>query len=757
MAAKHPSSKHPKKLPSKADILEFVRSGDGKLGKREIARAFGITGSDRIGLKALLKEMADEGLIEKKHRKKLGEPGKLPSVTVIEVFDLDTDGELMARPAKWDGEGPAPLIVMAPPQSDRGPTAAVGDRLLARLRKLDDPDSHFSYEAKTIKKLGAGAKRALGVLKKQGKMAIVSPVDKSERREYQIAPDDMMDAKDGDLVSIEILSQSHHNRRKARIVASLGKANTPKTTSLIAIHAHGLPTEFSDATLAEAETIQFTPGKDHEDLRHIPFVTIDPEDARDFDDAVFAERDTDDHNKGGYRLYVAIADVAAHVRPGTALDKDALKRGNSAYFPDRVVPMLPERLSNDLCSLRPEEDRPAMVAEITINQHGEKTGQIFRRGIIRSRCRLTYQNAQTAFDSGQDKALDDVKKESLDPVLEAYEKLRDAREKRKPLDLDLPERRIELGDDGRVAKVRKKERLEAHRLIEEYMITANVAAAEALEKRKVPLLYRAHEAPTEEKISSLIEFLSTLDLKLARGQNLRPGQLNQILDKARQMDRAEMVSEVVLRSQTQAYYTERSLGHFGLNLRRYAHFTSPIRRYADLIVHRALIKAFKLGKDGLTDQEIESLHEIGEDISNTERRAMAAERDSIDRYIAAYMEPKIGLTFDGRISGVTRFGLFVQLEETGADGLVPIRTLPGGYFTHDEHRHRLIDEDSGLSFTLGETVTVRLEEATPLTGGLRFELVEGGAIVKKKDRHVAQKSKRRRVGFKRKPKGPRKR
>ena len=314
-----------------------------------------------------------------------------------------------------------------------------------------------------------------------------------------------------------------------------------------------------------------------------------------------------------------------------------------------------------------------------------------------------------------------------------------------------------MGEDGRVAKVRKKERLEAHRLIEEYMITANVAAAEALEKKNIPFLYRAHEAPTQEKISALIEFLSTLDLKLARGQNLRPGQLNSILDKARQMDRAEMVSEVVLRSQTQAYYTERSLGHFGLNLRRYAHFTSPIRRYADLIVHRALIKAFKLGKDGLTNEEIETLHEIGEDISNTERRAMAAERDSIDRYIAAYMEPKIGLTFEGRISGVTRFGLFVQLEETGADGLVPIRTLPGGYFLHDENKHRLIDETSGLSFTLGETVTVRLEEATPLTGGLRFELVEGGSIASKKDRQAAQKSKRRRVSYKRKPKGSRRR
>ncbi len=722
-----------------------MRTSDGRMGKREIARAFGVKGSDRVGLKALLKEMTEEGLIEKKHRKGLGEPGVLPSVTVIEVFDLDTDGELMARPAKWDHDEPAPSIVMAPQQSDRGGKISVGDRILARLSKLEDPESHFAYEATIIKKLGAGARRSLGIFRRQGKLGIVSPVDKGERHEYHVALDDALDAKTGDLVSVEILSQPHHNRRRARIIAKHGKADSPDTTSLIAIHAHGLPVEFSQAALDEAASFQFKPGKHHEDLRHIPFVTIDPEDARDFDDAVFAEPDRDKANAGGFRLFIAIADVAAHVRPGRPLDKDALKRGNSAYFPDRVVPMLPERLSNDLCSLRPDEERPAMVAEITIDEKGQKQSQTFRRGIIRSRCRLTYAQAQQAFDGKNDPKFNPVKKETLDPVWAAYLKLKLARDARNPLDLELAERRIELGDDGRVAAVRKKERLEAHRLIEEYMITANVAAAEVLEKKRTALLYRAHEAPTQEKVGALIDFLATLDLKLARGQTMRPSQLNKILDQARKMDRAEMVSEVVLRSQTQAYYTERSIGHFGLNLRRYAHFTSPIRRYADLVVHRALIRAFKLGDDGLTDTEVEALHDIGEDISNTERRAMAAERDSVDRYIAAFMDSKVGLTFEGRVSGVTRFGLFVRLEETGADGLVPIRTLPGGYFTHDERRHRLVDQETGLSFSLGETVTVRLEEATPLTGGLRFELIDGGVVVKKKDRTVAQRPKRRRV------------
>ncbi len=758
MAAKKPAGKSASKprtkktatLPSKSEILEFVRTADGKMGKREIARAFGITGSDRIGLKALLKEMADEGLIEKKHRKKLGEPGVLPSVTVIEIFDLDTDGELVARPSKWEQEGPAPLIVMAPENGDRTAKFAVGDRILARLTKLKDQDSHYAYEAKTIKKLGLGARRSLGIYRKHGTLGIVSPVDKGERNEYRVADADANGAKDGELVSIEILSQAHHARRKARVLETFGKADSPSTTSLIAIHAHGLPVDFSTAALDEANKIQFAAGKHHEDLRHIPFVTIDPEDARDFDDAVYAEADSNKNNKGGYRLFIAIADVAAHVRPGRPLDKDALKRGNSAYFPDRVVPMLPERLSNDLCSLRPEEDRPAMVAEITIDAHGQKQTQTFRRGIIRSRCRLTYQQAQTVFDGKHDKKLATVKSETLDPVWQAYVKLCEAREKRKPLDLDLAERRIELDDDGRIAAIRKKDRLEAHRLIEEYMITANVAAAEALENRKVPLLYRVHEAPGQEKITALIEFLETLDLKLSRGQSLRPSHLNQVLTKARHLDRAEMVSEVVLRSQTQAYYTEKSLGHFGLNLRRYAHFTSPIRRYADLIVHRALIRAFKLGNDGLTDAEIETLPDIGEDISNAERRAMAAERESVDRYIAAFMEAKVGLSFEGRVSGVTRFGLFVRLEETGADGLVPIRTLPGGYFVHDEDRHRLVDQDTGLAFTLGEVVTVRLEEATPLTGGLRFELVDGGSILKSKDRAASLRPKRRRVS--RKPK-----
>lgn len=764
MPAKKPArkkaSKPPKRdppsrpLPSKTDILEFVRTADGKMGKREIARAFGIKGSQRIGLKALLKEMADEGLIEKRHRKNLGEPGTLPSVTVVEIFDLDTDGELVARPAKWEHESPAPLVVMGP--ENGGASLTVGDRVLARLTKLDDAETHFSYEAKTIKKLAVGTRRTLGIFRAQGKLGMVSPVEKGDRNDYQVALDDSLGASNGELVSIEILSKSYHRGSKARVVAKHGKADSPSTTSLIAIHAHGLPVDFADDTLDEANTFLFKPTAKHEDLRHIPFVTIDPKDARDFDDAIFAEKDTETGNSGGYRLFVAIADVAAHVRPNHPLDRDALKRGNSAYFPDRVVPMLPERLSNDLCSLRPDEERPAMVAEMTIDARGHKKSQTFRRGVIRSRRRLTYQQAQSVFDNTADRDFEAVKRETLDSVWAAYLKLREAREDRKPLDLELPERQIVLGDDGRVTSIQKKDRLDAHKLVEEYMIAANVAAAEALEKKKVPFLYRAHEAPPEEKVTALAEFLSTMNLQLSRGQGLRPSQLNQILSRARKMERAEMVSEVVLRSQTQAYYTEKSLGHFGLNLRRYAHFTSPIRRYADLVVHRALIRAFQLGDDGLTDSEIDVLHETAETISNTERRAMAAERDSNDRYIAAFMESKVGLSFEGRISGVTRFGLFVRLDETGADGLVPIRTLPGGYFNHDEDRHRLIDHDTGLSFSLGETVTVRLEEATPLTGGLRFELIDGGVIVKQKDRGSPQRQKRRRI-VRKKPQGPKRR
>jgi ribonuclease R len=457
----------------------------------------------------------------------------------------------------------------------------------------------------------------------------------------------------------------------------------------------------------------------------MPLVTIDPPDARDHDDAVWAGPDDDAGNPGGHIVLVAIADVAHYVTPGSALDKEALKRGNSAYFPDRVVPMLPEELSADLCSLKEDVDRPCLVARMVFDRHGHKKSQEFLRAVMRSVARLTYAQAQAAFDGKPDAGMSAIAKKTLADVWEAYQSLTVARNKRDPLDLDLPERRVVLGVDGKVASIAYRERLESMKLIEEFMVLANVAAAEALEKAKTPLIYRVHDTPSKEKLFAFSDFLRTLNISFAKGQVMQPGTFNRIMAQSKGKPHEAVMNDVVLRSQAQAIYDPANIGHFGLNLAKYAHFTSPIRRYADLIVHRALIRAFRLGDDGLADREMTGLGSVAEHITMTERRAMAAERDSTDRYVAAFMEDRIGQTFDARVTGVTRFGLFVRLAESGAEGLIPIRSLGADFFHHDEKRQALVGQRSRIGYGMGQVLAVKLLEAAPLTGGLRFALADG--------------------------------
>ncbi|OJT95151.1 MAG: ribonuclease R, partial [Alphaproteobacteria bacterium 65-7] len=501
--------------------------------------------------------------------------------------------------------------------------------------------------------------------------------------------------------------------------------------SLVAIHDHGIPTEFPAAVIEQAKAAQPVDPKGRTDLRAIPLVTIDPPDARDHDDAVWAGPDDDDRNPGGHIVLVAIADVAHYVTPGSALDKEAFKRGNSAYFPDRVVPMLPEELSADLCSLKEGVDRPCLVARMVFDARGRKRGHTFLRAVMRSAARLTYAQAQAAFDGKPQDDMSATVRRTLADVWAAYQSLTLARGKRDPLDLDLPERRIILGADGKVASIAYRERLDSMKLIEEFMVLANVAAAEALESKRTPLIYRVHDTPSKEKLFAFSDFLRTLNISFAKGQVVQPGVFNRILAGAKGSPHEAVMNDVVLRSQAQAVYDPANIGHFGLNLDKYAHFTSPIRRYADLIVHRALIRAFGLGEGGLTDKEIAGLAATAEHITMTERRAMAAERDSTDRYVAAFMEDRIGQTFDARVTGVTRFGLFVRLAESGAEGLIPIRSLSsasGGtdYFHHDEKRQALVGQRGGQVFGMGDVLAVTLLEAAPLTGGLRFALAGGG-------------------------------
>jgi ribonuclease R len=554
----------------------------------------------------------------------------------------------------------------------------------------------------------------------------LAPTDRRVKTEYRIAANDAGGAKPGELVLAEVLHTHRLGVLQARVAERLGQFGEARTISLISIHEHDIPTEFPHETLELAKAAGPVALGERTDLRDLPLVTIDPEDARDHDDAVWAAPDDDPKNPGGFRLLVAIADVAHYVRAGDALDREAEKRGNSVYFPDRVVPMLPEEISNSLCSLRPREERPCLAVEMIIDGEGKKLRHRFMRGLMRSAARLTYGQVQAARDGRPDDVTGPLLDGVLAPLYGGYQALLAARLKRGTLDLDLPERRVTLVD-GKVARIEPRVRLDSHRLVEEYMIAANVAAAETLEAKRLPCMYRVHDAPDPAKFEALREFAGSLGLSLARGQVIRPAVFARLLEQARHTPYVAMINELVLRSQAQAVYSPENLGHFGLALRRYCHFTSPIRRYADLLVHRALITAHGFGEDGLRPDDGAGFVRLGEHISATERRAAAAERDAVDRYVAAFLAERVGEVFVGGITGVTRFGLFVMLRESGGSGIVPISSLPSDYYDHDEHRHSLVGRRWGRVYRLGETVAARLVEAKPITGGLTLQLIEDEA------------------------------
>jgi ribonuclease R len=740
-------------LPTKDEILEFIQNARVTPGKRELSRAFSVKGSDRIALKRMLIEMAEEGLLSG-NRKGFKERGKMPPVAVLEIVARDTDGELIGEPAVWDpGEGERPrVLVLASRGSARAgdPALGQGDRILARITRLEDVDvSGYRYEAQPIKRLPKEKRRQLGIFRTRARGGVIDPVDRKDLKEWPISPGDEGSAKDGDLVRYDLARAGRLGVPQARVVETLGNPQDQRQISLIAVHAHGIPDEFPPAVLAEVGKLEAPKLAGRTDLRSLDLLTIDPIDARDHDDAVHAASDTDPGNAGGWIVHVAIADVAHYVRPGTRLDREAQVRGNSVYFPDRVVPMLPEKISNDLCSLREGEDRPCLVARMIFDRHGNKKRHAFLRAMMRSAAKLSYEEAQAAIDGRPSAKAAPLLERALKPLWAAYDALAAARDRREPLDLDLPERKILIDKSGRVERVVTPERLTAHRLIEEFMIQANVAAAEALEAKRAPVIYRVHDAPSKEKLLSLRDFLEGLDLKLPGSATLRSGDFNRLLQRAKALPVVDLVNEVVLRSQSQAVYAPENIGHFGLNLQRYAHFTSPIRRYADLMVHRSLVRALKLGPDGITDDETGQLKEISQAISDTERRAMAAERETADRLIAGYLADRVGAEFSARISGVTRSGLFVRLSDTGADGFVPAATIGEDYFRHDEKARALIGDRTGETYRLGDDVRVRLVEAIPMAGALRFEILssgkrDGGPPVKARSAHGRLRGRNRR-------------
>ena len=707
------------RIPTKAEILDWIAANPTLTSKRDIAKAFGIKGAARIDLKRLLKELEGEGHLEKR-KKTYRDPDRLPPVSVLQLKEPDENGDLFARPMEWHGEGVEPIILMIPRASD--PALKAGDRLLARLTVVQEDD--HNYEARLIRRIGTSLGKILGVFRKTAEGGRIVPIEKAGQNEWLVSAANTLNAKDGELVEGE---QSGPKDRmglpKARIVSRLGDPSGPRAVSLIAIHQHGIPDDFPDAAIAEADAAKPLGLNGREDLRDLPLITIDPSDARDHDDACYAQADDDPKNRDGHIIWVAIADVAAYVRPGTALDAEARKRGNSTYFPDRVVPMLPDRLSGDLCSLHEGVPRACIAVRMQIDARGTMIGHQFVRGLMRSPASLNYQEVQAAIDGQPNDRTGPLLEPVLQPLYAAYAALKHAREKRQPLDLDLPERRIEFDEDGSVASVNFRERLDAHRLIEEFMILANVAAAEALIAKRSPLLFRVHEEPSPEKLEALRETAGAAGLTLAKGQVLQTRHLNQLLNAAAGTEDAELINMSTLRSMTQAYYSPENFGHFGLALRNYAHFTSPIRRYSDLIVHRALISSHGWGKDGLAPDEIDRLEQTAQHISDTERRSMMAERDTTDRYLASYLSERVGNEFSGRINGIARFGAFVKLDETGADGLIPIRSLGREFFHFDRDAGTLMGSDTGLLIAIGQRVTVRLAQATPVTGGLELELL----------------------------------
>ncbi|MGS1015470.1 ribonuclease R family protein [Allosphingosinicella humi] len=749
--------KHSPGLPTRQQILDFIESSDQPAGKREIARAFGLSGNDKIALKRLLRDMGDEGLIDSAPGRAFHKMGGVPKVTVLRVVDVDDSGQTWAVPERWEADTPEPRLRV----QERGRKGALGpgDRILARTE-----EKGAGYIAHPMKKLLKGSELVLGVVHQEGESYWLRPVDKKERRELVIS--DKGKAEVGDLVLAE--KTGRPPRISARVTDILGDPFAPRSFSLIAIHKHGIPHEFSDLVLKEAERVSELPLGMREDLTHLPIVAIDPPDARDHDDAVWAAPDDDAANPGGWKAIVAIADVSFYVRPGSALDKEARKRGNSVYFPDRVVPMLPESLSSEMCSLKEGQDRAALACHLQVTKQGQLKSWRFTRARVRIAANIAYEDAHAAIDRAErndlwgepvdvssspcylteaDMNLPDspvppgLVESALKPLWACWKALYAARAKREPLDLDLPERRVVLDEKGRILSVAPRERLDAHKLIEDYMIAANVAAAKALEAKKAPVMYRDHEPPSREKLVALKDYLKTFEVEFALGQVIRPQTFNHIIERVGEADFKPEIMEQILRTQTQAYYSPENHGHFGLALGSYAHFTSPIRRYADLVVHRALVRAYGLGDGSLTDQEADAMEVTGELISQLERRAMEAERDTIDRYVAAYLSERIGELVDARITGVQAFGFFATVEGLGGDGLVPVSTLGHDYFRYDEKSRTLVGDESEVSFTLGQRLKLRLVEANPVSGGLRFELPDTPAGVS--DRRVVRDGRRK--------------
>ncbi len=699
-------------IPSREAILEALRRLGRPAGFEALAAALGVEGErDLTALTRRLRAMERDGQLLRDRRGRYGIPERMDLVAGRVIGHPDGFGFLV--PEEGGGED-----LFLPPREMRA--VMHGDRVLARVTGID---ARGRREAAVVEVLERAHKTVVGRYRTAHRMGFLTPSDRRIPQDIAIPPGDELGARDGQIAVAEIVTPpTRRTLAVGRLIEVLGDHLAPGMETEVAIRAHEIPHVWPQDVLEEAARLpaQVSEEDKHgrEDLRALPLVTIDGEDARDFDDAVFAER-----TARGFRLVVAIADVAHYVRPGSALDREAYARGNSVYFPRRVIPMLPEQLSNHLCSLNPQVDRLCMACEIEVSRTGRLGRYRFFEAVMRSHARLTYTLAARILVE-RDTAL---RREyaALVPPLEdlyaLYRVLHAERLKRGAVDFELPETRIVFDDHGRIRKILPLERNDAHRLIEECMLAANVCAADYLQRHNVPAPFRVHEGPPPDKLAALREFLAGLGLSLGGGDRPQARHYAKLLKAVQRRPDARLVQMVLLRSLAQAVYSPDNIGHFALGYPHYAHFTSPIRRYPDLVIHRA-IKCLLAGeKPPLTREEAER---IGVHCSMTERRADEATREAVRFLKAQYMQAHVGETFDGIISGVTSFGLFVELSEVYVDGLVHITALGDDYFHFDPAHHRLLGERTRRVFRLGDKLAVRVVRVDLDEAKIDFELAE---------------------------------
>jgi ribonuclease R len=711
--AEREAQRYERPIPSREAILAVLAEQASLMKTETLAHALGLRSEQDVdALTKRLAAMVRDGQLLQNRRGGYGVAQKLDLIPGVVLANAEGYGFL--RPDEG-GED----LYLSPAQMR---PVLHGDRVLGSVVGVD---RRGRRQGAIVEVLERRSSRLVGRVIVENGLVLVSPDDRRVHQDILIRPGEDRGARAGQIVIAEISDPPTQQRGPmGRILAVLGERLTPSIIVEMAIASHDLPNHWPDDVLRQAAEVEPEVGAaeiaGRTDLRALPLVTIDGEDARDFDDAVYAEP-----NAQGFRLIVAIADVSHYVRAGSVLDAEAYLRSTSVYFPGFVVPMLPETLSNGICSLNPKVDRLCMVCDMQIDRDGEVTRSKFYDAVMRSHARLTYTRVWQAVGE----KLADARAELADllPRLEhlhqLYKLLAKARQKRGSIDFESTEVKFRLAASGEVIQVGSEPRNDAHKLIEECMIAANVEAAKFLIKKRIPAPYRVHEPPPASKYEDLLEFLREFKLKLPPAGEVKPADFAALLKKIRNRADVSLIESVLLRSQSMAVYQPENTGHFGLALDAYAHFTSPIRRYPDLLVHRAIRHAIGGGKGADYLYSPTQMGSMAVHCSHNERRAQEAERDVDERYKCAWMEKHIGSEFDGVVSGATSFGLFVELSESKITGLVHITQLPNDYYHFDPVRHTLSGERRGLQFRLGDRVRVQVLRASLEDRKIDFRLV----------------------------------